>query len=105
MQTKWSSFESKLRHIENELNQHHAVVGEIKSAMDQIVEQSQEYHPPQKRPREEYTQPRIKEVKAVGDEPPKMRIPFNQSTCPIQKQSVPKTDIQVCISHWIGLSF
>ncbi|CAH0594124.1 unnamed protein product [Chrysodeixis includens] len=93
--TKWSSFESKLRHIENELNQHHAVVGEIKSAMDQIVEQSQEYHPPQKRPKEDYVQPRVKEVKVVGDEPPKMRIPFNQSTCPIQKQAVPKTDIQM----------
>lgn len=44
---KWSAVESKLRHIENELNKHHDVVGEIKSAVDQIVEKSQEYHPPQ----------------------------------------------------------
>ncbi|PZC73618.1 hypothetical protein B5X24_HaOG209035 [Helicoverpa armigera] len=95
--TKWSSFESKLRHIENELNQHHVVVGEIKSAVDQMVEQSQEYHPPQKRPKEiVYREPqKVKEVKAVGDEPPKMRVPFNESSCPIQKSSVPKTDIQM----------
>ncbi|XP_047033618.1 alpha-mannosidase 2 isoform X2 [Helicoverpa zea] len=95
--TKWSSFESKLRHIENELNQHHVVVGEIKSAVDQMVEQSQEYHPPQKRPKEiVYREPqKAKEVKAVGDEPPKMRVPFNESSCPIQKLSVPKTDIQM----------
>ncbi|CAH1637634.1 unnamed protein product [Spodoptera littoralis] len=99
LDTKWSSFENKLRHIENELYQHHAVVGEIKSAVDQIVE-SQEYHPPQKRPKEVVIKepPRemkkIKEYKAVGDEPPKMRIPFNISACPATKRSSAKVDIQ-----------
>ncbi|XP_050551636.1 alpha-mannosidase 2 isoform X1 [Spodoptera frugiperda] len=99
-QTKWSSFENKLRHIENELYQHHAVVGEIKSAVDQIVE-SQEYHPPQKRPKEVVIKepPReakeVKEYKAVGDEPPKMRIPFNISACPATKRSSAKVDIQM----------
>lgn len=74
------------------------MVGEIKSAVDQIVEQSQEYHPPQKRPKDvvHNEPPKVKEFKAVGDEPPKIRVPFNESTCPIQKQSIPKTDIQVC---------
>ncbi|KAF9823886.1 hypothetical protein SFRURICE_013423 [Spodoptera frugiperda] len=100
LDTKWSSFENKLRHIENELYQHHAVVGEIKSAVDQIVE-SQEYHPPQKRPKEVVIKepPRevkeVKEYKAVGDEPPKMRIPFNISACPATKRSSAKVDIQM----------
>lgn len=71
------------------------MVGEIKSAVDQIVEKSQEYYPPQKRPKEVHKEPKVKEFKAVGDEPPKMRIPFNASSCPIQKQAIPKTDIQV----------
>ncbi|XP_075983087.1 alpha-mannosidase 2 [Anticarsia gemmatalis] len=95
---KWSAFETKLRHIENELNKHHDVVGEIKSAVDQIVEKSQEYYPPQKRPKvvkEVYNEVKQREFKPVADEPPKMRVPFNVSTCPIQKQTVPKTDIQM----------
>lgn len=93
---KWSSFESKLRHIENELNQHHAVVGEIKSAVDQIVVQS-EYHPPQKRQKEETRErePKIREFKAVGDEPPRMNFKFNASSCPIKIQSTPRADVQV----------
>ncbi|KAG6458879.1 hypothetical protein O3G_MSEX011102 [Manduca sexta] len=94
-ESKWSSFESKLRHIENELNQHHAVVGEIKSAMNQIVEQSQDYHPPQKRPKEYPKETKLREFKAVGDEPPRMHIKLNTSTCPVQKHVAPKTDVQM----------
>lgn len=94
-ENKWSAFESKLRHIENELDQHHAVVGEIKSAMSQIIEQSNEYHPPQKRPRQMEKNKKIREFKVVGDEPPRMHIKLNESTCPIQKYSVPKTDVQM----------
>lgn len=39
--------------------------------------------------------PKPREFKPVVDEPPKMRIPFNVSACPIQKQTIPKTDIQM----------
>nr|XP_026489734.1 alpha-mannosidase 2 [Vanessa tameamea] len=91
---KWSSFESKLRNIENELNQHHAVVGEIKSAMDQIVEQSQEFHPPQIRPKPAPKQIKIREFKVVGDEPPRMHRKINMSYCPIFQTSS-KTDVQM----------
>ncbi|CAH0728275.1 unnamed protein product, partial [Brenthis ino] len=92
--SKWSSFESKLRNIENELNQHHAVVGEIKSAMNQIVEQSEEYHPPQKRPKSTFKDPKIREFKVVGDEPPRMHKKINMSYCPIWQKSS-KTDVQM----------
>lgn len=100
-QIKWSSFESKLRHIEKELNQHHAVVGEIKSAVDQMVVQSEFQQKQPKRPLEEHheqereKEPKIREFKAVGDEPPRMHTKFNASICPILTQSVPKTDVQV----------
>ncbi|CAG9789046.1 unnamed protein product [Diatraea saccharalis] len=101
---KWSNFESKLRHIEEELNQHHAVVDEIKSAVDQMMVQP-EYHPPQVRPKKahlkieshdsKHWEPKIREFKAVGDEPPRMRVKFNTSTCPLHLQNTPKTDIQM----------
>lgn len=93
--SKWSSFESKLRHIENELNQHHAVVGEIKSAVDQIVVQSQEYHPPQERPKVTRKIPNVRDFNIVGDEPPRMHPKLNLSSCPILTHDVPKTDIQM----------
>lgn len=64
-----------------------------------MVEQSQEYHPPQKRPKELPEGNKIREFKVVGDEPPRMHIKFNESTCPIQKYDVPKTDIQVSLTH------
>ncbi|KAJ0173745.1 hypothetical protein K1T71_010894 [Dendrolimus kikuchii] len=94
-ESKWSSFESKLRHIENELNQHHAVVGEIKSAVDQIVEQSQEYHPPQKRPKDIPRVPKVREYNIVGDEPPRMHPRLNVTTCPIQQHVTLKSDVQM----------
>jgi hypothetical protein len=70
------------------------VVGEIKSAVNQIVEQS-EYYPPQKRPKFNQQETKIREFKAVGDEPPKMLSKFNESMCPLQMQNAPKTDVQV----------
>lgn len=94
-QNKWVSFESKLRHIENELNQHNMVVGEIKSAVNQIVEKKIDYQPPQNRPKDLQKETKLREFKVVGDEPPRMHIKFNESSCPIQKQVVPKTDVQV----------
>ncbi|XP_072930034.1 alpha-mannosidase 2 [Epargyreus clarus] len=100
---KWSSFESKLRHIENELNQHHVMVGEIKDTMDQIAEQSQEYHPPQKRPKKLFKEGKQKDYKVVGDEPPRMHIKFNMSTCPIQ-QTKSKTDVQM-LSMYESITF
>lgn len=69
------------------------MVGEIKSAVDEMVEQSQEFHPPQKRPKD--LEPKLREFKVVGDEPPRMKVKFNETACPIQKTSVPKTDVQV----------
>ncbi|KAL0819795.1 hypothetical protein ABMA28_007833 [Loxostege sticticalis] len=107
---KWSSFESKLRHIEKELNQHHAVVGEIKSAVDQMVVQSEFQQKQPKRPLEEHheqereKEPKIREFKAVGDEPPRMHTKFNASICPILMQSVPKTDVQM-LSMYERISF
>ncbi|VVC94817.1 unnamed protein product [Leptidea sinapis] len=104
---KWSSLESKLRHIENELNEHHAVVGEIKTAMDQI-EQSAEIHSV-KKPTNSLKQQKAKEFKVVGDEPPKMifkvqqnneppkmifKVQQNMSECPIYQTSS-KTDVQM----------
>ncbi|XP_032521675.1 alpha-mannosidase 2 isoform X2 [Danaus plexippus] len=78
--------------IEKELDQHHAVVGEIKNAMDQIVEQSQEFYPPQKRPKER-KESKIREFKVVGDEPPRMHKKINMS-CPAIQTSA-KSDIQM----------
>ncbi|KAL4705749.1 hypothetical protein ACJJTC_018348 [Scirpophaga incertulas] len=91
---KWSHFESKLRRIEEELNQHHEVVGEIKSAVNQIID-NHEYHPPQHRPRSKQNEVKSREFKVVGDEPPRMHIKLNTSTCPVQMQVAPKTDIQM----------
>ncbi|CAH2045689.1 unnamed protein product, partial [Iphiclides podalirius] len=91
---KWTSFESKLRHLEKELDQHHAVVGEIKTAVDQIVEQSHEIHVQQKRPKMPKKENKIREFKVVGDEPPRMHIKLNSSSCPIN-QFTSKTDIQM----------
>ncbi|XP_045453020.1 alpha-mannosidase 2 [Melitaea cinxia] len=90
---KWSSFESKLRNIENELNQHHAVVGEIKNAMNQIVEKSHEYHPPKKR-LPVHKETKIREFKVVGDEPPRMQRKINMSYCPVPQTSA-KADVQM----------
>ncbi|XP_073950611.1 alpha-mannosidase 2 [Choristoneura fumiferana] len=96
--SKWSAFETKLRHIEDELNQHHAVVGEIKSAMDQIEEQSFR-HPFQPKLRKKDVgrskEAKTREYKVVGDEPPQMRPKFDTSVCPIQMQNTPKTDVQM----------
>ncbi|CAK1583462.1 unnamed protein product [Parnassius mnemosyne] len=92
--SKWTSFESKLRHLEKELDQHHAVVGEIKSAVDQIVEQSQEIHVPPKRLKIPRKEAKIREFRVVGDEPPRMHIKFNHTSCPIN-QITSKTDIQM----------
>ncbi|CAH2250872.1 alpha-mannosidase 2 [Pararge aegeria] len=89
---KWSSFESKLRNIENGLNLHHSVVEEIKKSMDQIVEQSQEVHPPLRRPKPVFKE-KPREFKVVGDEPPRMHKKINMSYCPILKTS--KTDVQM----------
>lgn len=90
-QSKWSSFDSKLRHIETELSQHHAIVGEIKSVVDQIVEQSQDTH-------QRVGYQRERDPKAVGDEPPRMSfVKWNDSSCAMQKKTVPKTDIQVIL--------
>ncbi|CAK1552286.1 unnamed protein product [Leptosia nina] len=93
--SKWSSFESKLRHIENELSEHHAVVGEIKTAMDQIVDQSSDNHYV-KKPRIMKKQSKLREFKVVGDEPPRMpfKTKMNMSYCPINQQTS-KTDIQM----------
>ncbi|XP_045502615.1 alpha-mannosidase 2 [Colias croceus] len=93
--SKWSSFESKLRHIENELNEHHAVVGEIKTAMDQIVDRSAE-NPPMKKPKTQKKLAKIREFKVVGDEPPRMHLKnkVDMSYCPIYQQSS-KTDVQM----------
>lgn len=109
--SKWTMFESKLRHIEDELNQHHAVVGEIKSAIDQIGEHPELGHhvAPQenvlqvpKHSRNELQVPkhsgkdgREKEFKAVVAEPPKLRPKLNESACPIQMHVTPKTDVQM----------
>lgn len=63
-----------------------------------------EYHPPQKRVKEERwekepqvkaREPKIREFKVVGDEPPRMHFKFNASHCPIQLQRTPKADVQV----------
>ncbi|XP_047525382.1 alpha-mannosidase 2 [Pieris napi] len=93
--SKWSSFESKLRHIEKELNEHHAVVGEIKTAMDQIVDQTNEVNP-MKKPKIAKKQSKIRDFKVVGDEPPRMKIKnkVNMSYCPMNQQTS-KTDIQM----------
>ncbi|XP_013170889.1 PREDICTED: alpha-mannosidase 2 [Papilio xuthus] len=91
---KWTSFESKLLHLEKELNEHHAVVGEIKTAVEQIVEKSHEVYVQPKRLRTPKRENKIREFKVVGDEPPKMRIKLNASTCPIN-QATSKTDIQM----------
>ncbi|KAM3962504.1 alpha-mannosidase 2 [Aphomia sociella] len=95
-ESKWSTLESKLRHLENELSQHNAVVGEIKMVVNQIAEQSEEYHPPQKRPKEEKKlSSKFREFKDVGANPVRSHRMFNESSCPIQKQTVPKTDVQM----------
>lgn len=75
------------------MNQHHAVVGEIKNAMNKIVEQSHEYHPPQKR-LPVHKETKIREFKVVGDEPPRMQRKVNMSYCPVPQTSA-KADVQV----------
>lgn len=81
------------------MNQHHAVVGEIKSAMDQIEEQSLDRYPPRpklkKKDAGRSKEAKTREYKVVGDEPPQMRPKFDASVCPIQMQNTPKTDVQV----------
>lgn len=65
--------------------------------MNQIVEHSVEFHPPQKRPKPVYKeQNKIREFKVVGDEPPRMFKKMNMSYCPIWHKSS-KTDVQVII--------
>lgn len=48
-------------------------------------------------PKEDSKERRERESKVVVDEPPRQKIfsKFDQATCPVQKTSVPKTDIQV----------
>lgn len=70
---------------------------EIISAVDEMAEEkAQDYHPPQKRPKG-HVKEKTREFKVVGDEPPRMQLKLNESTCPIEMKSVPKTDVQVSI--------
>ncbi|XP_052756455.1 alpha-mannosidase 2 [Galleria mellonella] len=92
-ESKWSVFESKLRHIENELTQHDVVVGEIKQVVDQIAEHSQGHHPPQRRPKDEKKSNKLREFKALDDSHIGLHVKFNESSCPIQ--SVPKAEVQM----------
>lgn len=73
------------------------MVGEIKTVVDQIVDKSQEYRPPQKRPKTvNKDSEKYREYKVVGDTPPKMPdVKLNMSYCPMQMDVAPKTDIQV----------
>ncbi|KAJ2953191.1 hypothetical protein O0L34_g768 [Tuta absoluta] len=99
---KWSLFESKLNQLENELSQHHAVVGEIKDAVSKIS-----YNPPQPLRREQKS---FEEENAVIKEPPRQVVKEVHSgerkkpgklpkprmlQCPIKKEDLPKTDVQM----------
>lgn len=106
------------------MNQHNAVVGEIKSAFDQVVDRSHFQAPPPLRPQGErkkdymkpdtidydrhfndvnyedekkYGQYKDKEIKVVGEEPPKrITVKFDQMSCPIKKDGAVRTEVQVC---------
>ncbi|XP_013192183.2 alpha-mannosidase 2 [Amyelois transitella] len=109
--SKWSSLESKLRHLEHELSQHNAVVEEIKQSVDQIVDQSpQELQVPHNKPLEPVNKvakedkSNIREFKLVGEEPPQMRFTIDESSCAMRKHSIPKTDVQM-LSLYERISF
>lgn len=102
------------------MNQHNAVVGEIKSAFDQVVDRSHFQAPPPPRPqterKKEYvkSEPKdydkhfndvnydedkkyvYKDIKVVGEEPPKrITVKFDQMTCPVKKDGPLQTEVQV----------
>ncbi|XP_026315015.1 alpha-mannosidase 2 [Hyposmocoma kahamanoa] len=128
-ENKWSSVESKLQHIEKELNQHNVVVGEIKSAFDQVVDRSHFQAPPPPRPQTERKKDYVKsepkdydkhfndvnydedkkysykDIKVVGEEPPKrITVKFDQMTCPVKKDGPLQTEVQM-LSLYDRMSF
>ncbi|CAB3248863.1 unnamed protein product [Arctia plantaginis] len=76
--SKWSAIESKLHPIESELNKHYEKFSDIKFA----------FHQKKYLLRKRSTNFSNKVQKLS-------KIPFNLSSCPIQMQIVPKTDIQM----------
>lgn len=94
---KWSLFDSKLRHIETELNQHHAIVGEIKSAVNKFVENYESNKMPQKQSKENVKiKPKsVENVENNEIDIDFLKVKWDESSCPIEKDSVPETDIQM----------
>ncbi|XP_077300371.1 alpha-mannosidase 2 [Arctopsyche grandis] len=86
---KWLHFEDKLKHLESEVSEYHAVVGELKSAVQELLPKK-EGHPnspfkPSKHQSRKSQEP--KETNNVVD--------FSEVKCSLQMDSIPNSHIQM----------
>ncbi|KAG7298084.1 hypothetical protein JYU34_018854 [Plutella xylostella] len=97
--SKWEFLSEKVHRMEAELDKSHKVVKNIREMIKQMDahEEREEDKAVLSPPKEDSKERRERESKVVVDEPPRQKIfsKFDQATCPVQKTSVPKTDIQM----------